>query len=222
MVICKLKKISKINFNISNLLTSINFKELVNKNLFYKNDYPRIIKETKKAIKNYPNISIFHNLLGLALSNIGKFYEAKIILEKGHKINKDDLAIINNLANANKNIFEYKLAEKLYKLSISKQKNYINAYVNYGNLKRDLNKFEEAISLYKKALNYDDRLPTIYYALSMAYQSLGNFKEADNFAYKTIELDKKFTKADLLISRSKKYTRDDNHLKQMREKLDDI
>ena len=40
----------------------------------------------------------------------------------------------------------------------------------------------------------------------MAYQSLGNFREADNFAYKTIELDKKFTKADLLISRSKKYT----------------
>ena len=66
---------------------------------------------------------------------------------------------------------------------------------------------------------YEDRLPTIYYLLSMAYQSLGNFKEADNFAYKTIELDKKFTKADLLISRSKKYTRDDNHLKQMREKL---
>ena len=75
-------------------------------------------QDDKKAIKNYPNISIFHNLLGLALSNIGKFYEAKIILEKGHKINKDDLAIINNLANANKNIFEYELAEKLYQLSM--------------------------------------------------------------------------------------------------------
>ena len=75
------------------------------------------------------------------------------------------------------------------------KKNYINAYVNYGNLKRDLNKFEEAISLYKKALNYEDRLPTIYYLLSMAYQSLGNFKEADNFAYKTIELDKKIYKS---------------------------
>ena len=198
-------------------------KELVKQiqNLFYKKDYFKIIKETKKAVNNYPNISIFYNLLGLALTQIGKFHEAKIILEKGHKLNQDDLAIINNLANANKKIFEYELAEKLYKLSISKQKNYVNAYVNYGNLKRDLNKFEEAISLYKQALNYEARLPTIYYLLSMAYQSLGNFREADNFAYKTIELDKKFTKADLLISRSKKYTRDDNHLKQMREKLDD-
>ena len=99
-------------------------KELVKQiqNLFYKKDYLRIIKETKKAITNYPNISIFHNLLGLALSHIGKFHEAKIILEKGHELNQDDLAIINNLANANKNIFEYKLAEKLYKLSISKKK----------------------------------------------------------------------------------------------------
>ena len=61
-------------------------KELVKQiqNLFYKKDYFKIIKETKKAVNNYPNISIFYNLLGLALSNIGKFYEAKIILEKGH------------------------------------------------------------------------------------------------------------------------------------------
>ena len=189
-------------------------------NLFLIKKYNLIINETQKAIKQYPNCSIFYNLKGLALTQLGKFDEAKIILEKGYKIRPDDLAIINNLANVNKNIFDFNEAEKLYNLCIFKKKDYFNSYVNYGNLKRDLNKFEEAIVLYKKALNYSHDMPEIYYSLAMAYQSLGNFREAENYANKTIEIDKKITKADLLISRSKKYTSTDIHLNMMNEKLE--
>ena len=188
-------------------------------NLFLVKKYNLIINETQKAIRLYPNFSIFYNLKGLAFTQINEFDKAKIILEKGFKINPDDLAIINNLANVNKNIFNFSEAEKLYNLSISKKKDYFNSYVNYGNLKRDLNKFEEAIVLYKKALEYSHEIPEIYYLLAMAYQSLGNFKEAENYANKTIEIDKKITKADLLISRSKKYTPTDIHLNNMNDKL---
>jgi tetratricopeptide (TPR) repeat protein len=188
-------------------------------NLFFSKKHNLIILETKKAIKKYPNVSIFYNMLGLALSNIGKFDNAKLVLEKGHKVNNNDLAIINNLANVYKSIFNYAEAEELYKLSISKNKDYFNAYVNYGNLKRDLNQFNEAIDLYKKALNYNNQIPAIYYSLSMAHQGLGNFKEAEHYSKKTVELNKKFTKADLLISRSRKYSSDDEHLKEMKDKM---
>ena len=198
-------------------------KELVKdiQNLFLKKNYPTIIEETKKAINNYPNISIFYNLLGLALSQIGKLDEAKVILEKGYQINSNDLAIINNLANVKKGLLEFNESENLYKLSISKKKDYFNAYVNYGNLKRELNKFDEAISLYKEALKYNNKLPAIYYSLSMSYQSLGHFKEAENYAIKALELNKRFTRADLLISRSKKYQNNDKHFNQMKEKIND-
>jgi len=191
-------------------------------NLFFIKKYKLIILETKKAIKKYPNISIFYNMLGLALSGLGRFNEAKVILQKGLSINSNDLAIINNLANIFKNTYNYKEAEELYKVSISKKDDYLNAYVNFGNLKRDLNKFEEAIELYKKALVNNDKVPSIHYMLAMAYQSLGNFKQAENFAKKTLEIDKKYTKADLLISRSKKYTSKDNHLMEMDEKIKNI
>ena len=191
-------------------------------NLFFVKKYNLIILETKKAIKKYPNISIFYNMLGLALSSLGRFSEAEIILQKGYSVNSNDLAIINNLANIFKNTYKYKEAEELYKLSISKKNNYLNAHVNYGNLKRDLNKFEEAIELYKKALINNNKVPSIHYMLAMAYKSLGNFKEAEKFAKKTIEIDKKYTKADLLISRSKKYTSKDNHLIEMEEKIKNI
>ena len=191
-------------------------------NLFFGKKYNLIIQETQKNIKKYPNISIFYNLMGLALSNIGKFSDAKIVLEKGHKVNVNDLAIINNLANVNKSIFNYNDAEKLYKLSISKNKDYFNAYVNYANLKRDLNKFNEAIDLYKKALTFTDKVSAIYYSLSMAYQGLGKFKEAELYSKKAVDLNKKFTKADLLISRSRKYSSDDEHLIEMRDKLKSV
>ena len=191
-------------------------------NLFFKNNYSAVINETKKAIKVYPDISVFYNMMGLAFSKISKFDEAKIVLEKGYKVNSNDLAIINNLANVYKSVFNYIDSEKLYKLSISKQKNYFNAYVNYGNLKRDLNQFDEAIALYKEALIYNKQIPVIYYSLSMSYQAIGNFKEAELYANKTLELDKKFTKADLLISRSRKYTSNDDHLKSMNEKIKNV
>jgi tetratricopeptide (TPR) repeat protein len=192
-------------------------KEL--QNLFFIKNFGKIIKEAEMAIKKYPKISIFYNLMGLALTQLGKNNEAKLILEKGLKVNPSDLAIINNLANVNKNIFNYIEAEKLYKLSISKKKDYINAYVNYGNLEKDLNKFNNAISLYKTSLIYNNKIPEVFYSLAMANQSLGNFKESELYAYKTLELDKRFTKADLLISRSKKYFLNDNHLKSMIEKI---
>jgi tetratricopeptide (TPR) repeat protein len=188
-------------------------------NLFFSKKYVVIIQETQKAIKKYPKVSIFYNMLGLALSNIGKFRNAKLVLQKGYNVNPNDLAIINNLANVYKNTFNYSDAEKLYKISITKKKDYFNAYVNYGNLQRDLNKFNEAISLYETALSYNTNVSGIYYSISNAYQALGDFKKAEYYANETLKLDKKFTKADLLISRSKRYTSSDNHLNEMHEKL---
>ncbi len=189
-------------------------------NLFFRKKFISIIQETKKAIKKYPDISVFYNMQGLALTNIGKFNEAKFILEKGYKVNSNDLAIINNLANVYKSTFNYKESEELYKLSISKNKDYFNSYINYGNLKRDLNKFGEAIKLYKKALIYNKSISAVYYSLSMAHQALGKFKEAEYYANKTIEIDRRYTKADLLISRSRKYKSSDTHLSEMRDKLE--
>ncbi len=190
-------------------------------NLFFLKKYRVIIQETRKALKIYPKVSIFYNMLGLALNMMGKFEESKVILEEGLKINKDDLAIINNLANAYKGIFNYKKSEELYKSSISKDEKYIQAYVNFGNLKRDLNLFNEAITLYKKALSYNENISAINYSLALAYQEIGRFKDAENYALKTVTLDKKFTKADLLISKSKKYVREDEHFFQINNKLNE-
>ena len=54
-------------------------------NLFFQKKYDLIIKETQKAINIYPKLSIFYNMMGLALTQTGKLQDAKYILEKGYK-----------------------------------------------------------------------------------------------------------------------------------------
>ena len=191
-------------------------------NLFFTKNYNAIITLSKNGIKKYPNISIFYNLLGLALSNIRNFDNAEIVLLKGHEVNPNDLAIINNLANVYKSKHKFTEAENLFKKSIELKKDYVNSYVNYGHLKKDLNKFEDSIRLYKKALEYDKKIPAIYYSLAMSYQALGKFKESDKYAQKSLEIDPGFTKADFLISKSKKYKENDSHLLKMINKLENL
>ena len=89
---------------------------------FLTNKYGVIIQETKKAIKKYPNVSIFYNMLGLALSKLGKFRDAILVLKKGLSINQNDLAVINNLANAYKNIFNYEKQKTFTKFQFQKKR----------------------------------------------------------------------------------------------------
>ena len=122
-------------------------------NLFLTKRYNLIIKESQKAIRQYPSLSIFYNLKGLALTQIGKFHEAKIILERGYKTNPDDLAIINNLANVNKNMFNFNEAKKLYNLSISKKKDYFNSNALAYHKSKSLWYYNPNI-LYKSLVNH--------------------------------------------------------------------
>ena len=145
-------------------------------NLFLTKNYNLIIEVSKKAIRKYPKYSIFYNLLGLALNNLGKFSEAISVLLEGYKVNQKDLAIINNLANAYKNIYEYKNAENFYKQAIKLDQNYFNAYINYGNLKENLIYLKEANEQYLKALNINENDPMVNYALAMAINLLAILK----------------------------------------------
>ena len=74
--------------------------------------------------------------------------------------------------------------------------------------------------MYETALKFSKDIPEIYFSLATAYQSIGNFQKAEFFSKKTLLINKKITKADLLISRSRKYKKEnDDHLKSMSEKI---
>ena len=191
-------------------------------NLFNTGHYNTVIIQCKRNIKKFSEYVILYNLLGSAYMNIGKYKSAKETFLKAQKMDPTSISIMNNLGNSEKNLFNYSEAEKIFLKIIEKKPDYLNAYVNYGNLKRDLNEFNVSNELYTKALKINKKHPVVLYSLAMNYQSLGNFDLSIEYANKVLEIDPKFTKADLLISKSKKYKPNDQHLSEMEKKLIDL
>ena len=188
-------------------------------NLLDTMNFDMAISKIKKTIKKYPEYVILYNILGTAYQRINNHKLAKDIFVKALKMHSDNIPVMNNLANTYKALGEYGLAENLLLKIIKNKPNYINAYVNYGNLKRDTNELNKALELYNNALDLDKKIPLIYYAIGLAHQGLGEFDKAVSFAKQALLIEPKFTQSDMLISQSTKYTQDDNHFKQMCEKI---
>ena len=191
-------------------------------NQFNAKNFEHVISKAKVILKKNPEYLILYNLIGSSYQNIGRYEDAINFFKNGLKLEPRNLAIMNNLAMAHKNVLEYKTAEKLYLKIIELDSAYINAYINLGNLKRDLNQFNNAINLYEKASKITNKNPIVYYSLALAHQGLGNFDRACEYAEKTLDLNPNFTRADHLISQSRKYHKEDNHYKKMKSKINDI
>jgi tetratricopeptide (TPR) repeat protein len=188
-------------------------------NQFKAQNFDLVISKGKALLKSNPEYVILYNLVGSSYQNKGKYLKAIKIFKEGLRLDFKNLALMNNLAMAYKNDLQYELAEQLYTEILKTNENYINAYVNFGNLKRDLNKFNDAIDLYEKALTKDKSNKIILYSLSLAHQGLGNFEKAISYAKDVLTIDENFTRADHLISQSKKYKTKDEHYLSLKEKL---
>ena len=191
-------------------------------NQFKVRNFELVISKTKQLIKHHPEYVILYNLLGVSYQNIGEFNKAKENFIEGLKRDMNNIAMMNNLAMSYKNLLKYDEAENLYLKIIKKNKNYINAYVNLGNLNRDINNFDEAIKLYNEALKLDEKNPIIYYSLSLAHQGLGQFEKSINYAKKTLDLNPNFTQADHVISHSTTYTKENEHYKNLNNKIETL
>ena len=90
-------------------------------NFFTSGNYDLVITNCKKNIKKFPEYLVFYNLLGSAYMNIGKFGLARETFTKALKMDPTGITIMNNLANSEKNLFNYRSAEILF-LKIIRQK----------------------------------------------------------------------------------------------------
>ena len=191
-------------------------------NQFNTKNFDHVISKCKVLIKKNPQHIILYNIIGSAYQNTGDYINANNSFKNGLKLDPNNFALLNNLAMSYKNLLQYELAEELYLKIINKNKEYVNAYVNLGNLKRDLNKFDDAIKLYEQALKISNQNPIIYYSLALAFQGIGNFDKAISYSKKTLDLDYNFTRADHLISQSKKYKNDSEHYIKLKNKLNNF
>ena len=191
-------------------------------NIFNSKRFNKAISESEYLLKKFPEYVILYNILGSSYQNIGEHKKAKKIFIQGLKCDHNNIAIKNNLATCYKNLLQYNEAEKLYNEIIIDNPKYLNSYVNLGNLKRDTNKLNEAIKLYEKANQINPNQHIILYLLSLAYQGLGKFDLAIDYGNKALKINPKLTQVDHLISQSTKYESENNHYKDMLNKLNNL
>ena len=190
-------------------------------NNFNAKNYEFVISKTKHSLKKFPQAVILYNLLGSSYQGVGKYNESINIFKNGLKIDPHNVYISNNLANSYKYLLNYEKAEILLNKIIKKNPRYTNAFINLGNLKRDINKFDEAINYYEKANKISPNNYIILYLLALAHQGLGNFEISISYAKEVLKINPHFTKADYLISQSKKYENNDWHQKELINKIND-
>jgi predicted Zn-dependent protease len=197
-------------------LTQSDIQILINNLNLKKYDF--VISKSKNFIKKYPREIIFYNLLGISYQRTGKLIESKDIFLRGLKQSPKDISLKNNLAQTYTKLFEYERAEQIYNELIKTKPEYASAYLNLGNQKRDLNQLHDAIKLYEVANKLMPNNHIILYAIALTHRALGNFDDAVKYSKQIIDLNPKFTKADLLISRCITYDKNNWHYKNLIEK----
>ncbi len=191
-------------------------------NQFSLQNYDHVISKGNVLLKKNPEYVILYNLVGSAYQNNGDHINAKSKFKVGLKLDPNNLALLNNLGLSHKNLLEYDKAEELFLKIININIEYLNAYINLGNLKRDLNKFDEAIKLYEKALSISKSNPIIFYSLALAHQGIGNFEKSIFYSKEALKINQNFTRADHLISQSKKYDIHDEHYLDLKKKINNL
>ena len=180
---------------------------------------------TKNLIKNNPKIVFLYNLLGLILVDQQKNDEAMKFYEEGIKIDPNFSRIYNNigfLLFKEKTKENIKKAEFFYKKAISLDKNLPEAHNNLGSLYDFTDKFEDAIECYKNAIKINPNFSYAHHNLGTTYVSLGNFNEAKIHFNESIKLNPNFIDTHQSLSRITKYTKDNEHFKQLKKIYENI
>ena len=193
--------------------------------LYQSGDFVECEKEAKNLIQLNPRVAFLHNLLGLTLNAQNRIDESIASYNKGLIIDPSYAMIYNNLAliyyhRSQKSInFEtnIKKAEELYKKCIELNPKIPEAKTNLGNLYNSIDKNDEAIKYHKLAISADPKYIYSYLNIGHVYIAIGNFTEARKYLSEAIEQNPTFSIAHREISRIIKYTKDNEHLRQLKD-----
>ena len=185
-------------------------------------NYGLVIRESKILLKKIPNNTYLYNMIGTCYQHLNDLETAKKYFIHILHIDNKNTAALNNLGNVYKNLKNFELAEKTFKEALNLNPNFINAIVNLGSVNFELNKYKDAIMLYNKAININNNVPMAHYNLGLVYQSLGQFEKSKFHFEELLKNNPTMTAADKIMSRFTKYTFENEHIKSMVNKLDEL
>ena len=199
-----------------------NIKTQIDKiiNHFNAGNYKEVFELSDILLKKNPELDFVLNIVGLCYQKLNDFDKAEICFSRAININKKNINAITNIANNFKYKLDFNKADEFYKKSLRINPNHVSALLNYGNLKFLINDHKNGLDLLNKALNINDKLIPVHLNLAIIYQSLGDFKKALKHLDLINDLDPTFTRSDKMKSVLVNYKEKNDHLTDMKSKLD--
>lgn len=147
-------------------------------NLYHSGQLPQLETASRALLKQYPDLLIAHNLLGVALEGQGKFAEAAECYRKTLKIEPRFAEIHFNLGAALANLGRTDEAITSYRKAIELKPNLAVAHLNLGLALQAQNNLDAAIASYRKAVSLEPGFFDAWGSLGTALQAQGKLDEA--------------------------------------------
>lgn len=180
--------------------------------LINSNKISKALLKCEKLIKKFPNNSFIFNFYGLILQKNGEILKSVNQFNRALSCDPNNFAAMNNLANSQKNLYNFRDAEHLFKKIIKENPNNIKALNNYANLKKEINKYKDAKNLLLAALKIDPNNIDILSNIAGCCHGIGHMKEAKNYALKIVSLQPYNAANHRFLSSIINYSKEKSHL----------
>jgi len=189
------------------------------KSYYSSNQFELALEKVKLLMKEFPNVPVLHNFLGLVLVRLQKTKDAIKAYQTAIKLNPRMSIAYSNLGNIyHKVLNDTEMAKKSFEKAIDAEPGFAVALNNLGNLYRDLNQPEKSIDCLKKAIEKEPKLFITYKNLAVTYSSMGDFKKSIEYYYKALSINPDYLECHREIALLTKYEKNNEHL-QLMEKI---
>lgn len=131
-----------------------------------------------RAIQIVPDQPIFHNNLGNAYRDSGRYEQAIACYRKALQIKPDLVETYINMGIAYYKLADLERAVSAYQKAIELKPNSAEAYYNLGNTFKEQRLFDEAVSCYRQATSLNPMLVEAFYNQANILEKQDRFEEA--------------------------------------------
>lgn len=177
--------------------------------------FDEAVKAYNQAVALEPNFAEAHNNLGVSLKESGNLVEAEKSIRRAIALKPDYADAHSNLGWVKLEKGDFDEAKKVLEKALRMKPDSPDTLQNLGTALLNEGKAQEAIKCYKKAILLDPKRPNLRQSLGAALSENGDFEAAEASLNMAISIDPHCAEAHRSLTRFKKYSAGDPHLKQM-------
>jgi len=186
--------------------------------------FKKVIEGCKVLQKKIPENSSILNLTGMAYQGLGQHINAITFFRESLRVDINNIAAMNNLANSLKASGKLDEAKEIYEKILQINPSYINGLNNFANLKILWNDYDGAIKLFSKAIIIAQQKKinpiNILFSLAGALLSTNKKEESIKILNEILEINNYHTQSHKMLSSIYKYSQDNSqtvkHLEAMK------